>query len=40
MITIKMMLIPLAVLLTACQSTSLSGPDLNQTTKEACYYPT
>ena len=27
------MLIPLAVLLTACQSTSLSQPDLSQTTK-------
>jgi|GEM_PF-2225982 len=33
MMTIKMMLIPLAMLLAACQNTSLSQPDLSQTIK-------
>ena len=33
MMTIKMMLISLAMLLTACQNTSLSQPDLSQTIK-------
>ena len=35
--TIKMILVPLAVLLTACQSTSLSRPDSNQTSKVEQY---